>query len=151
MTGACDEQSPIQGSEKEEPNEPPSEDCKLLIYDGRKILYQIIDEIKKPFYKYNTLISNTGYYLKPVHKVYKTTSEGRRRIYEYYGRYWWRKVKGRLRYAGTIKPRRVPIPPPSNPLEGLSIIVEDNDIIISCRDYEKFRDYFKGLRIERTY
>ncbi|MCE4620325.1 MAG: hypothetical protein F7C33_04800 [Desulfurococcales archaeon] len=151
MTVACDEQSPARGGEKEEPNEPPSSDCRLRIYGGARVLREILDEIKRPFYEYNSEISRTGYYLKPVHKVYKRLSDGRRRVYEYYGRYWWRKKGKRLVYSGTRKPARVPLEPPANPLEGLSIIVEDDDIILSCGDYEKFKGYFRGLRVERSY
>ncbi len=148
---ACDEQSPARGGEKEEPNEPPSADCKVIVYNGRRIIINLLDELKNPFYEYNSKISSTGYYLKPVHKVYKTLGDGRRRIYEYYGRYWWRRVGKRFVYAGVSKPRAVKEPPPPNPLDGLSIIVEGEDIILSCRDYEKFYEYFKGYKIEKIY
>ncbi len=152
MTGACDERSPCRGGEKEEPNEPPSSsDCRVRVIGGASRLAAIVDEIKGPFYKYNTLISATGYYLKPVHKVYKRTSQGIVRVYEYYGRYWWRKKNGRMVYAGREKPRRVPLDPPPHPLEGLSIIVEEGDVIMSCRDYERFRAYFQGLRVVQAY
>jgi len=151
VTGACDERSPERGEEKEEPKEPPPDDCKLRILGGRSVLARLAGEIKEAFYEYNTLISNTGYYLKPVHKVYKRLSDRRRRIYEYYGRYWWRRKGNRLVYAGTVKPRRVPVEPPKHPLDGLSIIVEDDDIIISCSDYEKYKEYFEGLPVEPWY
>ena len=151
MTGACDERSPVRGEEKEEPNEPPPDDCKVRVIGGRIVLWRIASEVKSVFYEYNSLISRTGYYLKPVHKVYKRTSDGRRRIYEYYGRYWWRRKGKRLVYAGTEKPRRVRVDPPRHPLEGLSIIVEDDDVIISCADYEKFKGFFEGLPVEPWY
>ena len=147
---ACDEQSPAQGGEKEEPKELPS-DCKVIIYDGLQVLRAFIDEIKQPFYEYNSLISNTGYYLKPVHKVYKKLPNGKKRIYEYYGRYWWKKVGSRWIYAGNIKPKIIRYEPPRHPLEGLSIIIEDKDIIMNCRDYSKFKSYFKGLTVKQYY
>ncbi|MCE4618775.1 MAG: hypothetical protein F7C37_04955 [Desulfurococcales archaeon] len=147
---ACDEQSPAQGGEKEEPNEPPS-DCRIIVYNGRRVLDEITDKVKEPFYEYNTLISKTGYYLKPVHKVYKKLPDGRTRIYEYYGRYWWRKEGKRWIYAGHVKPRKIRVDPPDHPLDGLSIIIEGEDIILDCRDFERFREYFKGLKFERYY
>lgn len=148
MTSACDEQSLAQGCEKEEPNESPS-NCRIIIYGGKRVLSKLTDVIKEPFYEYNTLISKTGYYLKPVHKVYKKLPNGRTRIYEYYGRYWWSKDGNRWKYAGREKPSMIPGKPPVHPLEGLSIIVEGNDIIIDCRDFERFKKYFIGLKHER--
>jgi len=91
--------------------------------------------------------SKRGYYLKPVHKVYRTTG-GLRRIYEYYGRYWWRKGDGKLIYAGAKKPGGLP-QPPLNPLEGLSVIREGDDVIIRCDVYERFKWVFEGLAVER--
>ncbi len=144
---ACDEQSPARGGEKEEPKELPS-DCRIIVRGGLSRLRDLVDEIKQPFYEYNSLISHTGYYLKPVHKVYKRLPDGRRRIYEYYGRYWWRKEGTRWIYAGTIKPSSIKYDPPSHPLEGLSIIIEGSDVILDCRDYDRFRGFFAGLEIE---
>ncbi|MMZ65447.1 hypothetical protein D1872_278520 [compost metagenome] len=148
MTLACDEQSPARGGEKEEPNEPPS-DCRIIVYGGRRALDLLADLVKEPFYEYNSKISRTGYYLKPVHKVYKRLPDGRTRIYEYYGRYWWRKKGKKLVYAGRVKPRVIREDPPEHPLEGLSIIVEGDDVIMDCRDYERFQEHFRGLRVER--
>jgi len=74
----------------EEPIEPPPpEECRLRIVGGARTLDVILADLKESFYEYNRSIGSTGYYLKPVHKVYKYVG-GSRRIYEYYGRYWWR-------------------------------------------------------------
>ncbi len=144
MTGACDEQSPGRGGEKEEPNEPPPTDCHYRIIGGSQILARIDEIARQPFYEYNSRISKTGYMVKPVHKVYKRLSDGTRRIYVYYGRYWWRRRGKRFVYSGTEKPRRVKLEPPPNPLYGLSIIVDGDDLIISCADYEKYKYLFRG-------
>ena len=106
-------------------------------------------------YEYNDAIRGTGYYLKPVHKVYKNVG-GVRRVYEYYGRYWWRRIKRRDRsgyklvYAGTEKPREVPLDPPHTGLEGLRVIVEGDDIIIECSVYYKYKNSFQGLKVSRV-
>ncbi len=139
----------------EEPIEPPSEgDCRLRIIRGAKALDPILADLKRVFYEYNKVIRDTGYYLKPVHKVYKYTS-GSLRVYEYYGRYWWRLVrrggKPRYIYAGTVKPEKVTVDPPDNPLEGLSLIREGDDVIVRCFDFERFAGVFRGYRVVREY
>lgn len=140
----------------EEPIEPLEArgDCWVRIVDGARTLDLITANLKRVFYEYNRVIRESGYYLKPIHKVYKVVG-GKRRVYEYYGRYWWKlkKVKGKLRYvySGRWKPRRVKVEPPSNPLEDLVVIREDGDVIMRCSDYEKFSEIFKGHRITREY
>ncbi|MEB3861022.1 MAG: hypothetical protein GSR84_02235 [Desulfurococcales archaeon] len=123
-------------------------DCRLLVRGGASRIDEILDEVKYKIYEYNTRISDTGYYLKPVHKVYKRLSDGTLKIYEYYGRYYWRKQGNRLVYAGTEKPRSLPEPEPT-PLEGLTLIRVGDDIIIECSVYDRYKDLFKGLEVER--
>ncbi|MCE4599791.1 MAG: hypothetical protein F7C81_06305 [Desulfurococcales archaeon] len=129
-------------------------ECRIRVYGGGKAIDSVLDSIKEEVYRYNTLISKTGYYLKPVHKVYKRRSDGSIKVYEYYGRYWWRfkEARGgkRLVYAGKEKPKGLPSPP-RIPLEGLSVIREDGDVIVDCRDYNKYIEVFKGLKAERTF
>lgn len=138
----------------EEPIEPPglSEDCYLRVVGGARILNAILADLKKVLYEYNRLVKSSGYYLKPVHKVYKE-SRGLKRVYEYYGRYWWRLERrgGRVRYvySGTVKPREVSLEPPSNPLEGLVVIREGEDVIVKCSDFEKFSGIFRGFKVVR--
>ena len=147
VTEACDERSPSGGGEKEEPNEPPSPNssCSVRVLGGVAALPRLEAIVKDPFYEYNSRISHTGYMVKPVHKVYRRRSDGSKRVYIYYGRYWWRRKGGRLVYAGTRKPARVKLEPPKNPLVGLSIIVEGNDIIIPCWLYDSYPHVFRGL------
>ncbi|WP_156315764.1 hypothetical protein [Aeropyrum camini] len=79
MKDACDEKSPnAQGYDKEEPTEPPSGDCMVIVYNGYDRIKDYLDSLKPMLYRYNTIIRPTGYYLKPVHKVYyKTPDAGR--------------------------------------------------------------------------
>jgi len=141
----------------EEPKEPAASsegDCRVRVYGGYLRLREALSRVIPEIYRYNEAIRGTGYYLKPVHKVYKTV-RGVRRIYEYYGRYWWRRVRRsggyRLVYAGTEKPRDVPVEPPRTGLEGLKVIVEGEDVIIECRVYEEFKGFFEGLRAVRVH
>ncbi|MGC9071528.1 MAG: hypothetical protein ACP5HK_02370 [Acidilobus sp.] len=131
--------------EREKPNEPP---CMVRVMGGYSAIVTALSDVKEEIYRYNVIASRRGYYLKPVHKVYKATG-GARRVYEYYGRYWWRKGNGRLIYAGTSRPPGLP-EPPLNPLEGLSLIREGDDVIVRCDVYEKFKWAFSGLRTERA-
>jgi len=147
VTGACDERSPGGGGEKEEPKEPLPHSCRLRVLGGRRALPAIEDYVKAPFYDYNSVISRTGYMVKPVHMVYRTLSDGTKRVYLYYGRYWWRRSRGRLVYAGTEKPSRVKVEPPENPLAGHSIIVEGDDLIVDCVVYEKLRHILGGYSV----
>jgi hypothetical protein len=138
------------GDELEEPKEPQT--CKIRVINGARVLEKVLDEVKRPLYEYNSVISRHGYYLKPVHKVYKRLSDGSLRVYEYYGRYWWklRRVSGRLRwiYVGNVKPKGLPEPPP-HALDGVIVIREGEDIIIDCDLYDKFKNVFSGLPVEK--
>jgi len=134
----------------EEPREPPQ--CLVRVYGGAEAARELSALARKAVYEYNLSIRGSGYYLKPVHYVYKR-SGSRVRVYEYYGRYWWRlqRVNGRIRwkYAGTRKPPGLP-EPPSTGLEGLRIIRDGDDIIVDCWVVEKYRSLFQGLRMERV-
>jgi len=143
------------GSEKEEPKEPPLSSRKLYvksepggylrIVGGAFLLESIEYAIKEPYYHYNSLISKYGYYIKPIHKVYKKRS-GSKLIYMYYGRYWFRKSeKGRLIYSGTEKPAEIPVEPPPSPLEGVTLIVDNEDLIISESGFDKFIYFVKKI------
>jgi len=157
MTPACDERSPNKGGEKEEPNEPPLLSlgrCRMRIIRGVKFLDRIEGDLKEPFYRYNSLISKYGYMVKPVHKVYKEFRRGffrMKKIYIYYGRYWWKRQGKKLIYVGTEKPPEIPFDPPPNDLEGHSIIREGPDIIIDCSLYEKYKDLFKDHEVRLEY
>ena len=156
MTTACDELTPSGCPDpaggmggKSRWSRP---ECRVRVLGGALVLDLVLDKIKVEIYEYNTRISKTGYYLKPVHRVYRKTG-GQRKVYEYYGRYWWRleRSKGRLKwiYVGRIKPEGLP-EPPRHVLEGLSVIREGEDVIIECSLYDKFRTLFDGFPVERA-
>ncbi len=97
---------------------------------------RILDEYKLKLYRYNRSIRRLGYYLKPVHIVYKR-SLGRVVKYVYYGRYWYRLEyvgkKGRTSrikwvYVGREKPLPEIPNPPEHPLEGLVLRIDDTGI-----------------------
>lgn len=97
-------------------------------------------------YRYNSLIKNRNYYLKPIHIVVKKTSSDIVK-YMYYGRYWYRLVKkpGGVKwvYIGRSKPERDLPDPPSNPLEGLVLKITSSEVVVlSCTRelYDKIRD-----------
>ncbi|MCX8195667.1 MAG: hypothetical protein N3F67_01065 [Acidilobaceae archaeon] len=128
----------------EEPIEPQ---CWVRVLRGGRALDEALSEIKVKIYEYNRAIKGTKYYLKPVHKAYRFVG-GTRRVYEYYGRYWYR-VEGRgLKYIGTQPPLGLPSPP-RNPLEGLSVIREGEDLILRCESYDSFKYFFAGLEVRR--
>ena len=130
----------------EEPNEPPNP-CTVRVLDGYRALEPLLDRIKRAVYKYNSVAAKYGYYLKPVHRVYKRVGD-RVRVFEYYGRYWWRIEGGRkkrLVYAGSNKPAGVP-QPPRIPLLGLAIAREGDDVILDCETYARLSSVFKGYK-----
>ncbi|WP_207387624.1 hypothetical protein [Aeropyrum pernix] len=152
MKEACDEKSPAtRGCDKEEPTEPPRGGCMVIVYGGYSRIRDYLDSLKPALYSYNSMIRPTGYYLKPVHKVYYRTTDGRSKVYEYYGRYWWR-IKGqgsrrRLIYVGREKPPSLPDPPVTG-LEGVKLIVEGKDVVLDCASYKRIEHILAGLHVE---
>ncbi|MCE4628497.1 MAG: hypothetical protein F7C34_05070 [Desulfurococcales archaeon] len=146
-----------KGSEKEEPREPPPTlENKNIFYvvnepggyvrilGGAVLLGRIEGVIKEPFYHYNSLISNYGYYVKPVHKVYKRRS-GAKIVYVYYGRYWFRRMGSRLIYAGSEKPFWIPYEPPENPVDGVTLIMEGTDLLVNKEGLSKLLSVAKSV------
>jgi len=91
----------------------------LSLEGGVSKAREVIEKLARTVYKYNTEISSSGYYLKPVHYVYyKNPLENR--VYAYIAKYWWKLSyigkKGRTSkikwfYVGTVKPPELPPPP----------------------------------------
>lgn len=110
----------------------------------RKINLLLSDYLTQ-IYMYNSMIKARNYYLKPVHIVVKKKASGETIKYYYYGRYWYRVEKlssGRLKwiYIGKEKPLSNLPDPPRNPLEGLIVKINGNEleILASTRElYEK--------------
>lgn len=111
-------------------------------------------------YKYNNLVKNKNYYLKPVHIVIKKKSNGERIKYYYYGRYWYRiEKKGNERkgikwvYLGKEKPEKNLPDPPPNPLEGLVIKFSGDEVsVITARKdmYMMINNVLSSLKISST-
>jgi hypothetical protein len=125
----------------EEPTERPN--CEKMVLHGcMRILGELLDDYRTSIYAYNSKIKNTGFYLKPVHKVYYKDSQGTRIIYEYYGTYWWKKQKKGyriyLRYYGKQKPEGLP-DPPINPLAGVIINKTEDRIIVPKEVFDKIK------------
>jgi hypothetical protein len=125
----------------------------IRVRDGYELVMNIYAHYRSRIYDYNTRIRESGYYLKPVHMVYKEV-EGRRVKYVYFGRYWYRiyktKSEGRARikwiYVGRDKPEPELPEPPINPLEGIAVIVDGNDILIDARTLEALSQLAKALK-----
>ncbi len=98
---------------------------------GSKALEEALEKYRRELYSYNSFIKRYGYYLKPMHIVYRRTKRGLTK-YVYYGRYWYR-VKYLDKHGGTSRVKWVyvgrekPDPrlpdPPVHPLDGLVVRV----------------------------
>ena len=122
-------------------------DSSVKVLGGRRLVEKIMDEFRRKLYSYNSSIRSTGYYLKPMHVVVRSTSSGKR-TYLYFGRYWWRLKyvgkRGRTSlvkwfYVGKMKPPNLP-DPPVNPLEGISLVIEGEDVVLSKEHYKVFKE-----------
>ena len=107
-----------------------------------EILREFLDDYRTSIYAYNSMIKKSGYYLKPVHKVYYKDSRGTKIVYEYYGTYWWKKQKRGyktfLRYYGKQKPENLP-EPPENPLAGIVINYTKGTIILPKLVFDRLK------------
>ena len=125
-----------------------------------KKLRELIRSCLREVYRYNRRVKG-GYYLKPVHVVYKRGAKGEIREYRYYGRYWYAveyfgKSRGksiiRWLYLGRDKPKGLP-PPPKNPLEGLryyTIKGEPGFLYVDSKVLERFSWLFEKVVLEKT-
>ncbi len=115
----------------------------------------ILEEYQASVRKYNALIRDSGFYLKPIHIVVKKVKDERRE-YRYFGKYWWRiEYLGRKDgkpvikwiYLGREKPSGLP-DPPVNPLEGFcfyTIQGEKDYIYVSNRVFLRYRRKLEDL------
>jgi hypothetical protein len=125
----------------------------IRVKNGRFYLEKALEEYIRLIYRYNTLIRETGYYLKPVHIVTKKTNDGKK-TYIYIGRYWW-KIKyvgkrgrtSRIKwiYVGKEKPAELKDypDPPYHPLAGLKVVIDGNDVLIDEKTLRKYRWLFE--------
>jgi len=133
--------------------------CRVRVRGGYRALEAALEEHKRLIYEYNTLLRGTGYYLKPVHIVTRRTSNGKAR-YLYIGRYWWRLSyagkKGHTSrvqwiYVGKEKPEELgSLPdPPTSPLQGLTVRIEGDDVVLDEKLYQRYRWLFEGYEAVR--
>ena len=135
----------------------------LRIYDGYRLVMELYSPYRTRIYKYNSTIRESGYYLKPLHIVYKVV-QGRKLKYIYFGRYWYRvykapaegkqkKAKSRIKwlYIGRDKPDPHLPDPPINPLEGIAVIVDGNDVLVDERTFEALTKISKAVLGENLF
>ncbi len=127
----------------------------IRIRGGASYFNKLLEEYIQMIYRYNSVIRETGYYLKPVHIVTKHTSDGKK-TYIYVGRYWWRiKYVGKRgktsrikwMYIGRVKPpelRDYP-DPPQHPLVGLTVAIDGDDLLVDEKALRKYRWVFEPL------
>jgi len=129
--------------------------CRVRVKKGYRALREAVSDFLAHIYRYNSLIGETGYYLKPTHIVTKKLDDGTRLRYIYIGRYWWRLSYGeggggrrslRWRYVGKEKPAELEgyPDPPSSPLQGLRVVVDGDDVILDCKAYQRYKWLFEG-------
>jgi len=120
----------------------------VIIRDGYKLLMEIYAPYRERIYAYNSRIRDSGYYLKPIHIVYKNVNN-RRYKYLYFGRYWYRVIKKGKRvkwvYIGREKPDPHLPDPPLSPFEGISIIVDNNDVIVDELTFKVINEISKRI------
>lgn len=122
---------------------------RVRIIGGYRRIADIQREYEEELREYNDLIRRLGFYLKPTHVV---VVKGRK--YVYHGRYWWKivhireggRTKIKWKYLGKNVCENVP-KPPLNPLEGLSYVKENDDIILNMNSFLRFKHLFHGLKI----
>ncbi len=118
----------------------------VVVKNGYRILMEIYAPYRARIYAYNAMIKDSGYYLKPIHLVYKRLKNQRVK-YIYFGRYWYRLVKkrGTIKwiYVGKDKPDPHLPDPPLSPFEGLSIIVNGDDIIVDRKTFNILNELSK--------
>ena len=120
----------------------------IIVKKGYKVLMEMYSPYRERIYAYNSRIKDSGYYLKPIHVVYKNVNN-RRLKYLYFGRYWYRVFKGGKKvkwvYIGKEKPDPHLPDPPISPFEGISIVVENDDLILDERTYNIVNELARRL------
>lgn len=123
----------------------------IRIVGGARKVKEIYDEYVRKLNEYNAQIKHTGFYLRPVTKIARRDRKDPSRIVRYdyyYGRYWYFYISTRQRgiyiYLGREKPLESLPDPPKDPLEGVEIIYDGDDILIPKEQFDKVRDLFIG-------
>ncbi len=123
----------------------------VRIVGGARRVKEIYDEYVKQLNEYNERIRHTGFYLKPVIKVARRDHKDPSKIIKhdyYYGKYWYIAISTKKRkaylYVGKEKPLESLPDPPKDPLEGVEIIYDGEDILIPKEQFEGIKDLFSG-------
>jgi hypothetical protein len=89
------------------------------------LIDSLLDYYRQQLYNYNSMIKGYGVYLKPLHIVVKNSLSESKKIYYYFGRYWYKlkAINGKLKwiYMGREKPLDSLPDPPTNPLLVLEV------------------------------
>ncbi len=129
------------------------------VIGARRHFERLVEKYKVEIYRYNEFIKNTGYYLKPVHMVYKRDRDGRLRVYRYVAKYWWRIFyigrrgkTSRIKwiYVGSRMPYHPDLmlnPPPPSPFEGIGYAVEGEDVLLTDEAYRRVKSLLKGFPV----
>lgn len=133
--------------------------ARIRIVGGVHRLRKIREELLERLREYNDKIKSTGFFLVPVKEIKVKISwpsglvEERR--YQYYGRYWYMYVSDRsgrgLRpvYVGRSKPLETLPDPPEDPLKGVRIYYDGEDLLVPEDQFERVKDLFKGYPVQR--
>lgn len=123
----------------------------VRIVEGARRVKEIYDEYVKRLNEYNEQIKHTGFYLKPVTKVARRDRRDPSKIIRYdyyYGKYWFFSISTKERkayiYLGREKPLESLPDPPKDPLEGVEIVYDGEDILIPKEQFERIKDLFSG-------
>lgn len=123
----------------------------VRIVGGVRRVKEIYDEYVRKLNEYNDQIKHTGFYLKPVMKIVRRDRNDPSKVarYDYYyGKFWYIQISTRQRkayiYVGKEKPLESLPDPPRDPLEGIEMIQEGDDILIPKDQFERVKDLFAG-------
>lgn len=119
----------------------------VIIKKGLKKINEIKNVFKNETKLYNQIIKENQ------NLFWRSTYVKRgRKIYHYWYMYEWDPVKKRTvhKYIGKIKPNEEIPDPPENSLADLKYneIKGTEDIILSIRDYKKYKEFFKNYEIQ---
>jgi len=112
---------------------------------SKKEVDEILTRLKELIYEYNKNLRGTGFYLRPMHIVYK----GKSKKYIYIGKYWYyleyKKKKLIWNYVGTMKPvSNLPDPPE---IPEVTIIKRDGEYYITQLDLERLKAFLQRVQI----
>uniref|UniRef100_A0A7J3YTN4 Uncharacterized protein n=1 Tax=Ignisphaera aggregans TaxID=334771 RepID=A0A7J3YTN4_9CREN len=104
---------------------------------------------RQQLYGYNSIVKKYNVYLKPLHIVVKNSLRGSKKVYYYFGRYWYRLevVNSKLKwiYLGREKPFDFLPDPPINPLLIIEVKRAQSDPSLQCIYVKNFGEVSKHI------